>query len=520
MTDATTNNVEKEPEVKAAWRQLGSAWLIAFLITMFIMREAGLAMVNTWWASTIFFHVLLLLPVFLWLIWQRRDILAQLRPEPFLWGLIPLFGACALWFSGHVADVMVVQQFALIFTIQSLVLTLLGVTIVRALLFPLVYMLFLVPFGEGLIPPLQDLTAVAIVKGLNILNIPVYVDGTLLLTPTGHFTVAEACSGVRYLISTVALGALFANIAFKSWKRRLAIMVIAVAMPIIANAIRAFGIVYIAYLTDNEYAAGVDHIIYGWVFFAILTLALIFIGMSFADRPVDDPPVDLQALMKWQPDWIKSSYSLLPSVLPAFAVLLVIAVYAGYVQTRQADNAIIAFNDIEAPQGWQLIDIDDVGWKPIYLNADVEAYAHFEKDGQVVSVYRVRYNQQGSDAELIRYGNTVIAPDKIWTRTRSGSRSVSWGGENIQLSTTQLNATTNVIRDVWQVYWINDKALSSELDGKLQSVFAKIFGGNLAAASVIISAPRLVNAGDANSLADFVAGLAPVDVLLDGEGSR
>ena len=338
MTDMTRNDIGKDPEVKTAWRQFGSAWVLAFLITLFVMRDAALVMVKTWWVSAIFFHVLLLLPVLLWLIWQRREILAQLKPEPFLWGLIPLFGASMLWFAGHVADVMVVQQFAMVFTIQSLVLVLLGVTIVRALLFPLLYMLFLVPFGEGLIPPLQDLTAVAIVKGLNILDIPVYVDGTLLLTPTGHFTVAEACSGVRYLISTVALGALFANIAFKSWRRRVAIMAIAVAMPIIANAIRAFGIVYVAYLTDNEYAAGVDHIIYGWVFFAILTLALIFIGMSFADRPVDDPPVDLQALVKWQPAWIKSTRPILSAIAPVFAILLFVAVYAGYVQTRLGND--------------------------------------------------------------------------------------------------------------------------------------------------------------------------------------
>ena len=257
------------------------------------------------------------------------------------------------------------------------------------------------------------------------------------------------------------------------------------------------------------------------MFFAILTLALIFIGMSFADRPVDDPPVDLQALVKWQPAWIKSTRPILSAIAPVFAILLFVAVYAGYVQTRQANDMIVEFSDIVAPQGWAPLEIEDVGWKPVYLNADVEAYAHFQKGEHIVSVYRVRYNKQDSEAELIRYGNTVIAPDRIWTRTKSGSRQVIWGGENVKLATTQLNATTDVIRDIWQIYWVNDKALASELDGKMQSVFAKIFSGNLAAGSVIISAPRLANSNeDVHLLEDFTAGLAPVNVLLGDKGTR
>lgn len=504
----------EESQIKG-WRYYGLIWVLAVAVTAFVMRDAISIMANTWWVSATFNHVLLILPVFFWLIWQRKSALAQITPQPFAWGLLALLMATGIWFAGFVADVMVVQQFGFIFTLQAITLAILGRAVFHALLFPMLYMIFLIPFGEGLIPPLQDLTAVAIVKGLQLVNVPVYVDGTLLLTPSGQFTVAEACSGVRYLISTVALGALFANIAFKSWKRRLAIMVVSIAMPIVANAIRAFGIVYIAYLTDNAYAAGVDHIIYGWVFFAVVTLALLLIGMSFSDRPVEDPPVDLGKILgRYKASLRQSSAVSIAAV--AIAILGITALYAQYIQSRGPDKELTAFANITPPDGWENVDIESAGWFPVYLNADVERMDHFGKGRSLISLYRVRYNTQDDKRELIRYGNTVIAPDEHWTKTGTSRHKVQWGGQEVEIAATQLNAANGVIRDVWQVFWVNDNVVASDLEGKLQSVFARLFAGELAVGSVVISTPRLGAATSTDkAMRDFIAKLPNVDVLLN-----
>lgn len=497
------------------WRIYGAIWGLALVVTAFIMRDAISVMVNTWWVSATFNHVLLILPVFLWLVWQRKDALSAITPVPFALGMGAVVGATGFWFAGFVADVMVVQQFGLIFTIQAITLAILGLNVFRALLFPLFYMIFLVPFGEGLIPPLQDLTAVAIVKGLGFVNIPVYVDGTLLLTPTGQFTVAEACSGVRYLISTVALGALFANIAFKSWKRRLAIVVISVLMPIVANAIRAFGIVYVAYLTDNEYAAGVDHIIYGWVFFAIVTLALLMIGMSFADRPVDDPPVDVQAILAKAVQTVGQQKTRITASV-VLAVLVSAALYAQYIQSREPDREISQFAALVPPSGWEAVPDRQINWSPIYLNADAERMEHFQKGADIISVYRVRYNNQDEKRELIRFGNTIISPDDYWNRTGSARKTIEWNGQSVEVLGTQLNAANGVIRDVWQVFWVNEQNIAGDLEGKLQSVFARLFGGELAVGSVVISSRRF-GAGSSSEelMRGFVSELPNIDVLLN-----
>lgn len=500
---------------RQAWKAYGVVWAVALAVTAFIMRDALSIMAHTWWVSATFNHVLLILPVFLWLVWQRKDALLEIPPTPFIWGVVAVLGATGFWFAGFVADVMVVQQFGFVFTVQAITLAILGLNVFRALLFPLFYMLFLVPFGEGLIPPLQDLTAVAIVEGLRLVNIPVYVDGTLLLTPSGQFTVAEACSGVRYLISTVALGALFANVAFKSWKRRLAIMVISVIMPIIANAIRAFGIVYVAYLTDNEYAAGVDHIIYGWVFFAVVTLALLLTGMSFADRPVDDPPVDVRAILA-KAKALTGQQKARATAAVVIAILGSAAVYAQYIQNRQPEREMTAFGPITAPVGWQTVSDMRMNWTPVYLNGDAERMEHFQKNGDVVSVYRVRYNNQDAQRELIRFGNTIISPDDYWNRTSSRVETIEWGGQTVDVAVTQLNAANGVIRDVWQIFWVNETAVSGELEGKLQSVFARLFAGELAVGSVVISSRRF-GAGTSSEalIRDFVSELPNIDALLN-----
>ena len=79
---------------------------------------------------------------------------------------------------------------------------------------------------------------------------------------------AEACSGVSFFIASFVIGSLYAYLNLVSAKRRLAFVAISLIFPILANIVRVYGIILIAYWTDMEHAAGADHLIYGWFFFA------------------------------------------------------------------------------------------------------------------------------------------------------------------------------------------------------------------------------------------------------------
>jgi exosortase/archaeosortase family protein len=171
--------------------------------------------------------------------------------------------------------------------LQGAAVTVLGLNVTRALLFPLAYMLFLVPFGEFLEEPLQDITIAMVMPLLHVFGVPATVDGVLITTPNGYFEIAEACSGAKFLIAMVAYGVLVANVCYVAWPRRAGFMAMAILVPILANGLRAFGTIYVAWWTSVERATGMDHIVYGWVFFGLVMAAVLAIGWKWFDRDPD-----------------------------------------------------------------------------------------------------------------------------------------------------------------------------------------------------------------------------------------
>ena len=106
---------------------------------------------------------------------------------------------------------------------------------------------------------------------------------TVVVRTAGERT-AEACAGLRFLIAMIVLGVLFANITFYTWSRRLLFMLLAVAIPIVANGFRALMIVLIAYWSDHTIAVGVDHIVFGWVFLTFVTVLILATGMAMLSK--------------------------------------------------------------------------------------------------------------------------------------------------------------------------------------------------------------------------------------------
>lgn len=93
---------------------------------------------------------------------------------------------------------------------------------------------------------------------------PVYIEGLYIFIPQGAFEVAEACSGIRFLISTIVLGLLLAHLLYRDLRLRALLVAAAVSIPIVANGLRAYGIVMIGHWFGMEQAAGTDHIVYGF----------------------------------------------------------------------------------------------------------------------------------------------------------------------------------------------------------------------------------------------------------------
>ena len=244
------------------------------------------SMVSIWGRSDTFAHGFLIFPFSAYLIWSQRRRLSTVSIQPNLSALVILGGIGLGWLLATLASAQVVAQFLLIVMIPASVWVILGSRMIRELAFPLAYLLLAVPFGEALIPPLINFTADFTVGALQLTGVPVYREGSFFTIPSGNWSVVEACSGLRYLIASFTLGTLYAYLTYRSLTRRLIFIGLSIIVPVLANGVRAYLIVMTGHLSDMRLAVGIDHLIYGWVFFGIVMLLLFWVGTFLARRPV------------------------------------------------------------------------------------------------------------------------------------------------------------------------------------------------------------------------------------------
>jgi exosortase A len=237
--------------------------------------------VAVWDESTAYNHCYLILPISAYLIWERRRVLAARAPQPNGWVVIAMLPVGLVWLFAAHAQIMEGRQLAAMSLFELFVLAVLGFQVWRVSAFALLYMYFLVPSGAFLTGPMQDFAARFAVAGVELVGIPVYSNGLDIEVPGARFIVAEACAGLRFLIASVALGTLYGYTMYRSWKRRAAFIVVSIIVPIIANGMRVWGIVVLGYWLGDAQAATADHLIYGWVFFSMVSVILILLGLPF-----------------------------------------------------------------------------------------------------------------------------------------------------------------------------------------------------------------------------------------------
>ena len=280
------------------------------------------AAVSVWLASTAYGHCFLILPMALYLAWDRRDALAGQHAQPdlrFALLAVPVAGA---WFAAERLGIMEGRQIAAVAGLEVLFLTVLGWRLFRTLAGPLLYLFFLVPFGAFITPVLQDFTAGFIQVGLRVLGIPAYITNLTIEISAGTFYVAEACAGLRFLIAAVAFGVFYALLNYRSPGRRAVFIGASIVVPILANGVRALGIVVLGNILGSAEAAAADHIIYGWGFFSVVMLLLVVGGMPWREPPALPPPAALRPVGSTGPLWPALAVCLLCAAGPAMAGLL------------------------------------------------------------------------------------------------------------------------------------------------------------------------------------------------------
>src|SRR5215469_12603210 len=262
---------------------------LASLVFGAVFQQEITGAVRVWIDSTAYNHCFLVVPLAGFLLWERRSTISSLSPYPALWPLLMMPLLSAIWLVAAVLDIQEGRQLAVVAMFQAVLLTALGSCLYRQLLAPFLFLFFLVPSGAFLVPSLQTITADIAIAGLQFFNIPVFSDGYMIEIPEGPFEIAEACAGLRFLIASIVFGCFFAVVMYRSFLRRTLFIVMSVVVPIVANGLRAFGIIFLAHIEGSATAAAADHVIYGWLFFTLVTFLLIAVGMTFAEHRPPSP---------------------------------------------------------------------------------------------------------------------------------------------------------------------------------------------------------------------------------------
>ena len=496
------------------------AIVLAFLAPFLFYFSTAKSIVTVWNSSETFAHGYIILPISLWLIWRRRANFAVMQPAPW-WpalGLVLLVGFG--WLLARMGEVQVVMQYAFVAMLPVIGLAVLGRRLAWSLAFPLLFLLMAVPFGEIFIDPLISFTADFTVRALQITGIPVLRNGTRFEIPTGSWSVVEACSGVRYLISSVTLGWLYAYLTYRSTARRAMFMLAAVLVPIVANGLRAYMIVMIGHLSGMQLAVGVDHIIYGWVFFGLVMFLMFWIGGFWRqDQPEDALAVPVRGT-NVSPYPSHANFGKYASVLPmVMAVLACTAIWP--LMAQYNDRA--TFNSKPVRLGgiattWPAAAAFS-SWSPQFAPADATLSRVFGQptatDQSPVALSVLYYRNQRNGKAVISSTNRLVEEESTFHVLHPALRNEAIGQGTLALRESTVSGPSGTIL-VWYCYWIDNQFIASNYGGKLLQAKAKLLFRGDDGAALILSAPYTGDAEQARrSMRGFLgANLSAIEAAL------
>ncbi len=451
---------------------------------LLVYYQSYSSIVKIWWRSETFAHGFLVAPVSAYLIWKKRRSLARLVPHPSLWGLFCFFLLVLFWSAAHIARIQVGEQLAVVAMLPAVLWAVAGGSVVRRLVFPLAYLIFAVPMGEVLVPHLQDITADIVVTALRFTDVPVLREGRFIAIPSGNFEVAEACSGIRYLIASLALGSLYAYFSYRSIWRRLLFVALSLLMPVIANGLRAYGIIMLADMSDYRLAMGVDHIIYGWVFFGIVMALLFWLGSKFREPGGMSDAVEVD---------VGPAAGVRSAVVPLYISAAVLAGVAlsgpAAVSYLSAVYGALSYK-LQLPKlggEWEGPFAADNGrWQPRFHGASEERLVEYRNGGERVQLYLALYTVQEQGAELVNALNSFYNPNR-WRRVAGGRLVIPVEkGQVLNLQTLALTSPRTG-RALWYWYEVGSVPVSDDLSAKIRYIVERFMGRAGVSLAVLVS---------------------------------
>lgn len=451
---------ESSISVRASgWPLAAAAFAISVIVLLASYWQTVESLVWVWAHSGTYQYAFLIFPLSLWVAFTLRNDIQASPPTPSVWGLLAVGALAFVWYAGNLLDVNLAQHFAFVALFPALVLSCWGWRALWVLAFPAGYLVvFAVPWGDGLVGPLQDITARFAVHALDLTGTPALLNGREIITPSATWMVEDACSGVRFFAACTALGCLYAYLMYQRWWKRVLFVALAAVVPVIANGFRVYFTVLIGETWGMHYATGTDHLVFGWQFFGTVLVLLLLVGWFFRDRPA-------------VPNGTAASgnhHTGARSIM--WPVTIAVLVAGPMAAAALAPPIHFESVHLTAPSvaGWNGREGIGDGWQPSFKGAAGQLQASYRsKNGEVVDLYHAVYTgrpRQGHS--LITYGNELYDSARSRVLSQGRLRVDLADGHGSAAGELRLAGATGS-RLVWYWYCVDDRCTRSPVWTKL-----------------------------------------------------
>ncbi|MCR8924105.1 EpsI family protein [Dasania sp. GY-MA-18] len=494
-------------------------WLSAFYLDIY-------SAINVWSINQTYNHCFFVLPGALYLIWRQRSEWVKLPVTPAYNVLFLLAPVLMLGLLGKAGEVQLFSHIAAFSSFSLLLILFLGWRISAVIRFPLVFILFAVPVGAELVPLFQEMTADIALWCLGFTNVPVYREGLYINIPAGRFVVAEACSGVQFFIACLAFSAIYAHFSFTLVRLKVFFMLLAIVLPILANGVRVFLTVLVGQYFGMEYADGVDHLVFGWVFFSFILLLLILCGecVQLADIKSNQEPAKVTRadLMSW---WQQGRWG------GAFVVILLLMVaYIGLKELQASNKPLPAKINVELLPAHSDTSHYKGGWRPYFSkSSDSKLIRLIDRPlaGGSVELFIAWYKDNQSGAELVSNSHRIFDLDK-WSVISQGYSSIVIDDQATSVNKVLITNPEGEKRIVLYWYELENTRSAHRLFVKLHQALNRMVG--VTDAGAVIAYSSVFNGkpdGVAAELGQYipeqfsnVRSALPFEVSVDNEKGR
>lgn len=273
-------------------KRVPPALLLAIAGFAALFFDVARTLVADWSTDDNYSHGFLVVPVAAWLAWERRDALAAAPPRAHAFGLVVILGSVLVLGAGVLGAERFLTRLAMVGVLVGAVLFVWGAAHLRLLAFPLAFLLLMIPLPaivfNQIALPLQLLASQVGEAGLRLAGVPVLREGNVMVLARTTLEVAEACSGIRSLVSLLTLGIVYGYFMdSRAWVRWL-LALATVPIAVLTNGLRVAGTGIAAHHYGPEAAEGFLHTFSGWLVF-VSALVLLFALREVVSRLSPEP---------------------------------------------------------------------------------------------------------------------------------------------------------------------------------------------------------------------------------------